>query len=123
MPIFALANAGVTIELSDFTNPVAIAVMLWLLVGKPLGIVVFSWLAVRLGLARLPEGISWGVIAGGGFLAGIGFTMAIFIASLALEGNLLDAAKVGIIVGSFLSAIMGVIILVLLLPKPSQNSE
>jgi NhaA family Na+:H+ antiporter len=123
MPIFALANAGVTIELSDFTNPVAIAVMLGLLVGKPLGIVVFSWLAVRLGLARLPEGISWGVIAGGGFLAGIGFTMAIFIASLALEGNLLDAAKVGIIVGSFLSAIMGVIILVLLLPKPSQNSE
>ncbi|MGB6282331.1 MAG: Na+/H+ antiporter NhaA, partial [Syntrophobacteria bacterium] len=63
------------------------------------------------------------VIAGGGFLAGIGFTMAIFIASLALEGNLLDAAKVGIIVGSFLSAIVGVIILVLLLPKPSQNSE
>jgi len=97
--------------------------MLGLVVGKPLGIVIFSWLAVRLGLARLPEGISWGVIAGGGFLAGIGFTMAIFIASLALEGNLLDAAKVGIIVGSFLSAIVGVIILVLLLPKPSQNSE
>ena len=123
MPIFALANAGVTIEISDFMNPVAIAVMLGLVVGKPLGIVIFSWLAVRLGLARLPEGISWGVIAGGGFLAGIGFTMAIFIASLALEGNLLDAAKVGIIVGSFLSAIVGVIILVLLLPKPSQNSE
>jgi NhaA family Na+:H+ antiporter len=123
MPLFALANAGVPIELSDFTNPVAIAVMLGLVVGKPAGVVVFSWLAVRLGLARLPEGISWGVIAGGGFLAGIGFTMAIFIASLALEGNLLDAAKVGIIVGSFLSAIVGVIILVLLLPKPSQNSE
>jgi NhaA family Na+:H+ antiporter len=122
MPIFALANAGVTIEISDFTNPVAIAVMLGLLVGKPLGIVAFSWLAVRLGLARLPEGISWGVIAGGGFLAGIGFTMAIFIAGLALEGNLLDAAKVGIIVGSFLSAIVGVIILLLLLPKPSQNA-
>jgi NhaA family Na+:H+ antiporter len=123
MPIFALANAGVTIEISDFTNPVAIAVMLGLLVGKPLGIVVFSWLAVRLGIARLPKGLSWGVVAGGGFLAGIGFTMAIFIAGLALEGNLLDAAKVGIIVGSFLSAIVGVILLVLLLPKPSQNAE
>jgi len=122
MPIFAMANAGVTIEFSDFTNPVAIAVMLGLIVGKPTGIVVFSWLAVRLGFARLPKGISWGVIAGGGFLAGIGFTMAIFIASLALEGNLLDAAKVGIIVGSFLSAIVGVTILVILLPKPSQNA-
>jgi NhaA family Na+:H+ antiporter len=123
MPIFALANAGVSIEFSDFTNPVAIAVMLGLMVGKPTGIVVFSWLAVRIGFARLPKGISWGVIAGGGFLAGIGFTMAIFIASLALEGNLLDAAKVGIIVGSFLSAIVGVTILVILLPKPSQNIE
>jgi NhaA family Na+:H+ antiporter len=122
MPIFALANAGVTIEISDFTNPVAIAVMLGLLVGKPLGIVAFSWLAVRLGIARLPKGLSWGVVAGGGFLAGIGFTMAIFIAGLAFEGNLLDAAKVGIIVGSFLSAIVGVILLVLLLPKPSQNA-
>lgn len=122
MPIFALANAGVSVEISDFTSPVAIAVMLGLLVGKPLGIVLFSWLAVKLGLARLPEGISWGVIAGGGFLAGIGFTMAIFIASLALEGNLLDAAKVGIIAGSLLSGIVGAVILVFLLPKPSQNA-
>lgn len=122
VPIFALANAGVTIELSDFTNPVAMAVMLGLMVGKPVGILLFSWFAVRLGLARLPEGISWGVVAGGGFLAGIGFTMAIFIASLGLDGNLFDQARVGIIVGSVLSAIIGVTILVLLLPQPSQNS-
>jgi NhaA family Na+:H+ antiporter len=119
MPLFALANAGVKMQLSDFTNPVATAVLLGLLIGKPAGITIFSWLAVRLGFARLPKGVSWGAVAGSGFLAGIGFTMAIFIAGLALEGNLLDAAKVGIIVGSFLSAIIGLAALVLLLPKSS----
>ena len=117
MPIFALANAGVAISFSDFTSPVAIAVMLGLFVGKPAGIFLFSWLAVRFGIARLPEGIGWGVITGGGFLAGIGFTMAIFIASLALDGPLLNAAKVGILAGSILSAMVGITILILLLPK------
>lgn len=123
MPLFALANAGVKMQLSDFTNPVATGVLLGLLIGKPAGITFFSWLAVRLGLARLPNGVSWGAIVGSGFLAGIGFTMAIFIASLALEGNLLDAAKVGIIVGSFLCAIIGLAALVLLLPKSSADVE
>jgi len=117
MPIFSLANAGVSISFSDFTSPVAIAVMLGLFIGKPAGILFFSWLAVRLGIARLPEGIGWGVMTGAGFLAGIGFTMAIFIASLALDGALLDVAKVGILAGSILSAIVGITILILLLPK------
>ena len=121
MPIFALANAGVSIQLSDFTNPVATAVGLGLLAGKPIGIVLFSWLAVKIGLARLPVGINWGAITGGGFLAGIGFTMAIFIASLALEDALLDAAKVGILGGSALAGIAGVILLLLFLPKPDQS--
>jgi NhaA family Na+:H+ antiporter len=119
MPVFALANAGVAVETSYFTSPVAVAVMLGLLVGKPLGIVGISWLAVRLGLARLPKGVGWGAVLGGGFLAGIGFTMAMFIASLALAGDLLDAAKVGILVGSLLSAVAGVVILILVLPKPA----
>lgn len=123
MPLFALANAGVKIQLSDFTNPVATAVLLGLLIGKPTGITLFSWLAVRLGFASLPKGVSWGAILGGGFLAGIGFTMAIFIASLALQGDLLDAAKVGIIAGSFLSAIIGLAALVLLLPKSSPDFD
>jgi NhaA family Na+:H+ antiporter len=118
MPVFAFANAGVTVEISDFTNPVAIAVIVGLFVGKPLGIVLFSWLAVRIGLARLPEGVGWGAITGGGFLAGIGFTMALFIAGLALGGNILDAAKVGIIIGSVISAIIGVSLLIYSLPKP-----
>jgi NhaA family Na+:H+ antiporter len=120
MPIFALANAGVAIEISDFTDPVAVAIGLGLFAGKPIGIVLFSWLAVRIGLAELPEGTSWGVVAGGGFLAGIGFTMALFIASLALSGDLLDAAKVGVIMGSVLSAVVGITMLVRLLPKASK---
>jgi NhaA family Na+:H+ antiporter len=111
------------VEPSYFTSPVAVAVMLGLLVGKPLGIVGVSWLAVRLGLARLPDGVGWGAILGGGFLAGIGFTMAMFIASLALAGDLLDAAKVGILVGSLLSAVVGVVLLVLVLPKPAAEGN
>jgi len=97
--------------------------MLGLFVGKPAGIFLFSWLAVRFGIAKLPEGIGWGVITGGGFLAGIGFTMAIFIAGLALDGTLLNAAKVGILAGSVLSAIAGVSMLVLFLPKNPKDGR
>jgi Na+:H+ antiporter, NhaA family len=117
MPIFALANAGVPIQMADFTAPVATAVAAGLMIGKPAGIVLFSWLVVKIGIARLPAGVGWGAITGGGFLAGIGFTMAIFVAGLALNGPLLDAAKVGIIAGSALCAAIGVIILLVSLPK------
>jgi NhaA family Na+:H+ antiporter len=117
MPVFALANAGVQIEVGDFANPVAFAVMLGLVVGKPLGVVLFSLLAVKLGIGRLPQGVNWGAMVGAGFLAGIGFTMAIFIAGLALQGDLLDAAKVGILAGSVISAVVGVVMLIMSLPK------
>ena len=116
MPVFALANAGVPIESSSFTDPVAHATFAGLFIGKPAGILLFAWLAVRLGLARLPEGVTWAVLTGGGFLAGIGFTMALFIASLALEGSILDAAKVGTLSASVLAAFVGVGILVFVLP-------
>jgi len=96
--------------------------VLGLFIGKPAGILLFSWLAVRIGLAKLPDGINWGVITGGGFLAGIGFTMAIFIAGLALAGDLLEAAKVGILAGSVLSGIVGVLLLILFLPKHSTTA-
>ena len=118
MPIFALANAGVRINLSDLADPVAVAVALGLLVGKPAGIALFSWLAIKSGLAKLPAGVGWAAVWGGGMLAGIGFTMAIFIASLAMDGALLSAAKVGILGGSLASAVLGVIVLVAALPKP-----
>ncbi|MBL8860466.1 MAG: Na+/H+ antiporter NhaA [Planctomycetes bacterium] len=111
MPLFALANAGVTITASGFADPIATAVGVGLLVGKPVGIVLFSFLAVRLGLAALPAGVGWRQMTGAGFLAGIGFTMALFIAGLALVGPALDAAKVGILAGSALAATIGMVML------------
>ena len=117
MPIFALANAGVPISLASLTSPVGHAVALGLLIGKPLGIVLVSFLAVRVGLARLPEGVNWRSLAAGGVLAGIGFTMALFIADLALEGELLGAAKVGILEASALAAVIGTLLLYWLLPR------
>lgn len=111
MPLFALANAGVSITLSGFSDPVAMAVGVGLLVGKPVGIVLFSLLAVRLGIAALPTGVGWWQMIGAGFLAGIGFTMALFIAGLALSGPALDAAKVGILAGSAVAATIGMVIL------------
>lgn len=119
MPIFALANAGVRIDTSALADPVALSVMLGLLVGKPAGIVLFSWLAVKTGLAKLPSGVGWAAVFGGGILAGIGFTMAIFIAGLAMEGAQLSSAKVGVLAGSLASAVIGVVVLVVALPKSS----
>ena len=113
MPLFALANAGVVIQLADITMPVATATMVSLMLGKPIGIFGFSWLAVKARLAQLPEGVTWPVLLGGGMLGGIGFTMAIFIAGLALEGQLLNHAKIGIMIGSLLSAVLGMMIIVL----------
>jgi NhaA family Na+:H+ antiporter len=117
MPLFALANAGVPIEPAAFGQPVALAVAAGLVIGKPLGIVLFSWLAVRAGWASLPAGVGWPAMIGAGCLAGIGFTMSLFIAALALQGELLDAAKIGILAGSAVSAILGMVLLVLTLPK------
>ena len=123
MPVFALANAGVPVQVADLFNPVALATALGLVLGKPVGIMLFSWLAVQSGIARLPEDINWGVVLGGGFLAGIGFTMALFISGLALSGEILDAAKVGVMAGSALSAVVGVTLLIVCLPKPSPSYQ
>ncbi len=123
MPVFAVANAGVAVHLGHLTAPVAVAVALGLLVGKPVGIVLLSWLAVKLGLARLPDRVTWPAMVGGGCLAGIGFTMALFIAGLAFEEQpvLLDNAKIGILTGSVLSAMLGMIMLRLTLPQESES--
>ena len=111
MPLFALANAGVPIELAGIGEPVAVAVAAGLFLGKPIGIFGASWLTVKLGWAARPEGVTWPILAGAAFLGGIGFTMALFIASLGLSGGLLLSAKIGIILGSFVSAVVGVFIL------------
>ena len=116
MPLFALANAGVPLRLASFADPTALAIAAGLVVGKPVGIVVCSWIAVRTRLARLPEGVDWRAIAGGGMLAGIGFTMALFVAGLALEGATLEAAKVGILGASVVAAAIGLAVLARVLP-------
>jgi NhaA family Na+:H+ antiporter len=87
-----------------------------LVIGKPVGIVSFSWLAIRTGIAAMPREIGWDVLLGAGALAGIGFTMSLFIAGLALEGPLLDAAKIGTLAGSVVSAALGMGLLAWRLP-------
>ena len=114
MPLFALANAGVAIELSALSSGVGLAVALGLVVGKPLGIMVASWIAVRAGIARLPKGVTWLMMLAGGFLAGIGFTMSLFITALALpDKELQDFAKIGVLFGSTLSCLAGIGLLLL----------
>jgi NhaA family Na+:H+ antiporter len=123
MPLFAFANAGVPLELSYFGSGIGIAVTLGLVVGKPIGILLFSWLAVRLGIGRLPDGVGWPAIAGGGMLAGIGFTMALFIAELALDGSQLFAAKVGVLTGSAVAAVAGMALMTFAASKASPVRE
>ncbi|WP_417389102.1 Na+/H+ antiporter NhaA [Gimesia sp.] len=112
MPVFALANAGVAFQMADVATSTAMAVIIGLLLGKPLGILLFSWLAVKSGIAQLPTSVNWKQLTAGGFLAGIGFTMALFIAGLAFKDeSLLRTVKVGVLLGSFLSAVVGMSIL------------
>ncbi|CAM1628513.1 Na+/H+ antiporter NhaA [Bartonella choladocola] len=112
MPLFALANAGINISDVDFENHFSFIIMigigLGLVIGKPLGIVLFSFIAVRFGLCRLPAGINWHGMALVGLLGGIGFTMSIFTATLAFSNaEQLEAAKLAILGGSLVSAVFG----------------
>lgn len=111
MPLFAFANAGVPISLADLGNSVTVAVFVGFTLGKPLGILIFSWLAVRLGIAIRPPDLDWTLLAAGGLLAGIGFTMALFIANLAFSPGLINAAKLGILSASAFPAVAGVVLL------------
>lgn len=120
MPLFALSNAGVEIKLGGVEVPVMGAVALALIFGKPIGIFLFSLLSVKLGISKKPS-YSWKVLWGGGMLAGIGFTMALFVASLAFDvGDRQDSAKLGILLGSFSAAILGTIYMSLV-SKPSKD--
>ena len=113
MPIFALANAGVVIEggLSDILNPIGIGIILGLCIGKPIGICGAVFILVKLKLARIPEGAKNIQLLGAGSLGGIGFTMSLFIASLAFDNaQYLTTAKISILCASVLSGILGVII-------------
>jgi NhaA family Na+:H+ antiporter len=132
MPVFALANAGVTLDASSLgsalVSPVTLGAMLGLLVGKPIGIFGFSWLAVRLGIAALPQGSTWMACLGVAVLGGIGFTMALFIASLAFpagtpHAELLDAAKLGILVASAVAGVAGTLLLRRAIATPSDAAH
>jgi NhaA family Na+:H+ antiporter len=109
MPLFALSNAGVEVKLESLTEQTALAVGIGLVAGKPLGIFLFSILAVKLRLAELPNGVTWPMMLAAGCLGGIGFTMALFVAQLAFVGHheLLDAGKIGILTGSLASTLLG----------------
>ena len=118
MPLFALANGGVRLggdEAALVMNPVTLGVMLGLVVGKPLGITLFAWLAVRLGLAARPSRASWAGLHGVSWLGGIGFTMSLFIAGLAFRTPnaepLLTAAKLGILGSSAIAGLIGYFVL------------
>lgn len=112
MPIFALANAGVQFSGIDLSasapQATALAVVLALVLGKPLGVFICTWLAVKSGLCSLPEGLNWHGVLLVGLLAGIGFTMSIFVGGLAFEDPiLLGAAKLGILAASAIAAVLG----------------
>src|SRR5918995_6898673 len=111
MPLFALANAGVPLggDLSEtLTSTVALGIVAGLVVGKQLGVTLLAWLAVRTGVSELPEGVSWRHVYGAGWLAGIGFTMSLFIADLAFsEDSLVETAKLGILCASLIAGVVG----------------
>lgn len=116
VPLFALANAGVSLAGAEIANalssPVALGVFFGLVVGKLVGITGSSWLAVRLGVARLPEAATWLQLAGVSATAGIGFTVALFVAALAFpEPGVQADAKIGVLVGSLLAGALGAILL------------
>lgn len=116
MPLFALANAGVSLsgDLGKIvTQPVTLGVLVGLVLGKPIGVTLASWLAVRSGVATLPMNVSWKHIHGAGWLAGIGFTMSLFMTGLAFSDDAhLTSAKLGVLIASVCAGIVGSVILV-----------
>jgi len=125
LPLFAFVNAGIDlggVGLGDLLHKVPLGIAAGLFVGKQLGIFLLCFAAIKLGLARLPDGAGWGGLYGVSILCGVGFTMSLFVGSLAFENKVIDQAmifdeRLGIILGSLLSGIMGYIVLRFSLPK------
>jgi NhaA family Na+:H+ antiporter len=126
IPIFALANSGMVINvdtIKHLTDANSIGIILGLVVGKPVGILLFSWQAVKLKLANLPDDLNWKMLAGAGMMAGIGFTMSIFISLLAFQGPLVDQSKLAVFFASLLSALIGYFWLFTLTKKNPANDK
>ncbi len=115
MPIFAFANAGVVVSLGKLSGnllPVSIGIVVALVVGKPIGILSAAWLMQRAQIASLPKEVTWSQMIGAACLGGIGFTMSLFIASLAFtDSATIDAAKIGILVASVLAGVLGYVLI------------
>lgn len=125
LPIFALANSGVHLrfDLSLF-GPISVGILLGLVIGKPLGITILSWLTIRLGLAELPPNVSWRQLFSVSWLAGIGFTMSLFITNAAFTNpELLDQAKIGIIFASVLAGVIGSALMLTSSPTHAETSH
>jgi len=129
LPVFAFANAGIPLAglgLEQVLHPVPLGIMLGLFVGKQVGVFGFSWVAVRLGMAKLPDGVRWGGLYGVALLSGIGFTMSLFIASLAFEstriGDVFDE-RLGILGGSLISGVFGYLVLRTVLSKRHPDGQ
>lgn len=127
MPLFALANAGVALEAEWLTHPVSLSVASGLALGKPVGILLCAVLIVATGLAPLPRGVSWPMFVGGACLAGIGFTMALFLNALAFNSYDFvianQAGKIGTLLGSVISAVIGVTLLLFASAKTKPEPE
>jgi NhaA family Na+:H+ antiporter len=128
LPIFALANAGVSFSANagqfSLFNPLSLGIILGLVVGKPLGVIFFSWLAVRANVAELPAGVGWRQLVSASFLAGIGFTISLFITGAAFDSPALQAnAKIAILAASFLAALIGWGLLLVTSPKYEGSSQ
>src|ERR671921_106925 len=124
VPLFALANAGIPVDADflarAFRSPVTLGILVGYLVGKPVGVVVTCWLGSRLSHGRLTPPVGWGSVVGGGALAGIGFTVSLLIASLAFEGAVLQAAKVGILTSAALAAALSWLLFVAMSRLPAR---
>jgi Na+:H+ antiporter, NhaA family len=125
LPMFAFANSGVSLQgvgVAELLHPVPLSIAAGLFVGKQLGVFLFCWLSIRLGIASMPRGANWASLYGVAVLCGVGFTMSLFVASLAFEGSGTDMhtvfdERLGIIAGSLASGILGYLILRRSLPR------
>ena len=124
LPLFALFKAGIPLgadSLSQLVEPVSLGIVAGLFIGKPLGITLFAWLAIRSGQADMPPGVSWKQIWGVACVAGVGFTMSIFVGELAFaDPALVGTAKMGILLASLVSGILGYLVLNRGLPKANE---
>jgi NhaA family Na+:H+ antiporter len=128
IPIFALANTNITFEsgmVEGLLTPLGYGIILGLLVGKPVGIFLASWIGVKLGISKMPDQARWIHILGVGMIAGIGFTMSIFISLLSFSdsAHLISEAKFSILIGSLLSAILGSLLLIMVAKRAKKTEE